>query len=233
MNTKIRLNDVEIEVVRKVIKNIYLRVCLTDGRIKISAPLQMSIRKIKKFVLTKLDWIKKTQKKIRKKVRLNNYEYVNNEIHYYRGKKYPLKIIFNNKYSFANFNDEKIFLNVPPKSTVEERKLVMNLWYRKQLMLLIPPLINKWEGKLKVSVENFFVRSMKTRWGSCTPKTRRIRFNLELAKASPQSLEYIVVHELLHLLEASHNKRFKALMDLYYPGWKLVKEELKKINTSS
>ena len=100
-------------------------------------------------------------------------------------------------------------------------------------MLLIPPLINKWEGKLKVSVENFFVRSMKTRWGSCTPKTRRIRFNLELAKASPQSLEYIVVHELLHLLEASHNKRFKALMDLYYPGWKLVKEELKKINTSS
>jgi len=229
MATKIRLNNDEADVIRKSIKNIYLRICLPDGKIRISAPFKISIEEIKKFALSKIDWIKNQQKKIKNKIKISSYKYVNNETHYYRGKLYPLKIVFN-KFAFAELRNKEILLNIPPESITEDRKKVMEKWYRNQLMLLIPPLIKKWENILNVSVEKFFIRSMKTRWGSCTPKSRRIRFNIELAKASPEILEYIVVHELIHLLEASHNRNFKALMDKFYPNWKYFRNELNNMS---
>jgi len=229
MTTKIRLNNVEAYVIRKSIKNIYLRICIPDGRIRISAPFKLSIGEIKKFALSKIDWIKNQQNKIKNKIKVSPYKYVNNETHYYRGNPYPLKIVFN-KFAFAELRNKEILLNIPPGSITEDRKKVMEKWYRNQLMMLVPPLIKKWENILNVSVENFFIRRMKTRWGSCTPKSRRIRFNLELAKACPEILEYIVVHELIHLVEASHNSKFKALMDRFYPNWKYYRNELNKIN---
>jgi len=229
MTTKIRLNNVEAYVIRKSIKNIYLRICIPDGRIRISAPFKLSIGEIKKFALSKIDWIKNQQNKIKNKIKVSPYKYVNNETHYYRGNPYPLKIVFN-KFAFAELRNKEILLNIPPGSITEDRKKVMEKWYRNQLMILVPPLIKKWENILNVSVENFFIRRMKTRWGSCTPKSRRIRFNLELAKACPEILEYIVVHELIHLVEASHNSKFKALMDRFYPNWKYYRNELNKIN---
>ena len=229
MTTIIRLKNVEAYVIRKSIKNIYLRICLPEGRIRISAPFKLSIGEIKKFALSKIDWIKNQQNKIKNKIKVSPYKYVNNETHYYRGNPYPLKIVFN-KFAFAELRNKEILLNIPPGSITEDRKKVMEKWYRNQLMMLVPPLIKKWENILNVSVENFFIRRMKTRWGSCTPKSRRIRFNLELAKACPEILEYIVVHELIHLVEASHNSKFKALMDRFYPNWKYYRNELNKIN---
>ena len=230
MVSKIKLNSFEADVIRKSIKNIYLRIIIPDGKIRISAPFKISTLEIKKFVLSKLDWIKSQQKKLNKKK--YTYKYINNETHYFRGKSYLLKII-NNKTVFAELRDKKIFLNIPPDSIIEERKSVLEKWYKGQLMLLIPPLIRKWEHILNVSIDNFIIRSMKTRWGSCTPKSKRIRFNLELAKVSPEILEYIVVHELTHLLEPSHNRKFKALMDHFYPNWKSYRKELNNMNLST
>jgi predicted metal-dependent hydrolase len=159
--------------------------------------------------------------------------FLENESHYFCGQAYPLKIIINNNSPFAELSDQQIILNLPPNAPTAIRRAVLNEWYRGELMRLIPPLINKWENILNVSVISFHIRSMKTRWGSCTPKTGRVRFNLELAKRSPECLEYIVVHELVHLLEASHNSRFKALMDQFYPDWRLCRKELHSLVISS
>ena len=153
-------------------------------------------------------------------------QFLENESHYFCGQAYALKIVINNNSAFAELTDQQIILNLPPDAGIAKRRAVLNEWYHGELIRLIPPLINKWENILNVTVTSFHIRSMKTRWGSCTPKTGRVRFNLELAKRSPECLEYIVVHELVHLLEASHNNRFKALMDHFYPDWRLCRKEL-------
>ena len=229
MTTTIKLNDLEVEVIRKRIKNIYLKVCLPKGNIRISAPIQTSLWKIKKFAKSKLNWIKNKQKTINKNVKLISDKYINNERHYFLGDSYTLKIFENNKSSFVELCDKEILLNMPIESKVVERQSLMDKWYQEQLTSLIAPLIQKWERSLKVSVKKFYVRKMKTRWGSCTPRTRCIRFNQELAKTSHECLEYVVVHELVHLLEPSHNSRFKGIMDQFYPNWKLCRKELNKL----
>jgi len=230
MNTTIKLNNIEAEVIRKRIKNIYLRVYPSSGNVRISAPLQASSWKIREFAKSKLDWIKNKQKKILKNKILKNNKYINNETHYFRGNSYALKIVENKNSSFVELQDQEMILNIPPEAKVEERRKVIEKWYRDQLTLLIVPLLNKWENRLNVSVKKFYIRKMKTRWGSCTPRSQNIRFNLELVKTSPKCLEYVVVHELVHLIESSHNRRFKAIMDQFFPNWKLFKKELNKLN---
>jgi len=229
MTFTLKLDDIDAEVIQKKIKNLNLRICPPDGKVRISAPLHVSQEKISKFALSKLEWIRKQRKLMQNRVRPVPERFLENETHYFRGKAYPLKIITNNNSPFAELIDQQIILNLPPDAGTEKRGSVLNEWYHGELMQRIPPLINKWEKILKVSVASFHIRSMKTRWGSCTPKTRRVRFNLELAKRSPECLEYIVVHELVHLLEASHNSRFKALMDQCYPDWKLWRKELQSL----
>ena len=226
MKFKLKLDDIDAEVIQKQIKNLNLRICPPDGKIRISAPLHVSQEKICKFAFSKLEWIRKQRTRMHNQVRPLPERFLENESHYFCGQAYPLKIIINNNSPFAELSDQQIILNLPPNAPTAKRRAVLNEWYRGELMRLIPPLINKWENILNVSVTSFHIRSMKTRWGSCTPKTGRVRFNLELAKRSPGCLEYIVVHELVHLLEASHNSRFKALMDQFYPYWRLCRKEL-------
>jgi len=230
MTITIKFKDIEAQIIRKRIKNIYLRVCHPDGNIKISAPLQTSLWKIQKFVQSKIDWILSKQKKIDKKVKNRPKKYVNNETHYFMGESYTLKIVENNHDSFVKLFNQEIILNIPSKTTVGERQTIIEKWYGQQLNLLITPILKKWEVILNVSVKKFSVRKMKTRWGSCTPKSQSIRFNLELAKTSSGNIEYVVVHELVHLLEPSHNNRFKTIMDQFYPNWKTCKKELNKLD---
>ncbi len=229
----IKLEDTDVEVIQKKIKNLNLRVSPPEGKVRISAPLHMSQEKISKFAVAKLDWIRKQQQRILNKVRPISDQYLNNETHFFGGNSYPLRIIETNKSPFVELINNEILLNIQAEADTEKKRSILNEWYQQQLLQLIPPLINKWEIILNVSVENFYIRRMKTRWGSCTPKTRRIRFNLELAKKSTQCLEYIVVHELVHLLEASHNNRFKALMNQFYPDWKLYRKELHSLPIAS
>ena len=228
MNTIIKLDDVEAELAHKRIRNINLRVLPPDGEVRISAPFRTKNEVIYKFAYSKLDWIKK------QKVRISNnkhesFQYINQETHYFRGRKYKLKVQEKKRDTVVQLLNDEIVLQVPEGADVETRRTALQDWYHLQLEILIPPLISKWESILNVSVKRFSIRSMKTRWGSCTPKTRCIRFNLELVKRAPECLEYIVVHELVHLLEASHDSRFKSLMDRFYPKWKFYRKELRSL----
>ena len=222
----IKLDDIDAEVIKKKIKHLRLRVYPPNGIVRVFAPFSMNHEKIRIFALSKLDWIRKQRKRIHNQELEEPYKYINQEIHYFRGESYQLKVIENNKSTFAELVKNKILIHVPTMADVEKKHSVLNEWYYQQLMELLFPLIKKWELRLDVSVKRFSIRSMKSRWGSCTPKTHSIRFNLELAKKPPECLEYIVVHELVHLLEASHNNRFKSLMDQFYPDWKLCRKEL-------
>ena len=145
------------------------------------------------------------------------------------GHLYQLKVQKKNEPPVVQLINNEIVLQIPDGADLETRRSVLQDWYHRQLEMIIPPLIAKWESILNVSVRRFSIRSMKTRWGSCTPKTRSIRFNLELVKKAPECLEYIVVLELVHLLEASHNSKFKTLMDRFYPKWKFYRKELRSL----
>ena len=228
MNTIINLDDIEVEVIHKKIRNIHLRVLPPDGKVRISAPFRTKNEIIFKFAYSKLNWIRKQKKWISKNTH-ESFQYINYEKHYFRGRQYQLKVQEKNASPFVQLVNNEIILNVPDGADVETRRSVLQNWYHRQLEMLIPPLITKWESILNVSVRHFSIRSMKTRWGSCTPKTSSIRFNLELVKKAPECLEYIVVHELVHLLEASHNSKFKTLMDRFYPKWKFYRKELRSL----
>ena len=228
MNTIIKLDDVEAEVARKRIRNIHLRVLPPDGKVRISAPFRVKNEVIYKFAYSKLDWIKKQRVSISNNTH-ESFQYINQETHYFRGRKYKLKVQEKKGRPVVQLLNDEIVLQVPEGADMETRREALQNWYHLQLEILIPPLITKWESILNVSVERFSIRSMKTRWGSCTPKTRSIRFNLELVKRAPECLEYIVVHELVHLLEASHNSKFKTLMDKFYPKWRFYRKELRSL----
>ena len=228
MNTIIKLDDVEAEVAHKRIRNIHLRVLPPDGKVRISAPFRTKNEIIYKFAYSKLDWIKKQRIRISNNTH-ESFQYVNQETHYFRGRKYQLKVQEKKGRPVVQLINDEIFLQVPEGAEMETRRAALQDWYHLQLEILIPPLITKWESTLNVSVKRFSIRCMKTRWGSCTPKTRSIRINLELIKRAPECLEYIVVHELVHLLEASHNNRFKTLMDKFYPRWKFYRKELRSL----
>ena len=228
MNTIIKLEDFEAEVAHKRIKNIHLRVLPPDGKVRISAPFRTKNEVIYKFAYSKLDWIKKQRIRISNNTH-ESFQYINQETHYFRGRKYQLKVQEKKGRPAVQLLNDWIVLQVPEGANMETRRAALQDWYHLQLEILIPPLITKWESILNVSVERFSIRSMKTRWGSCTPKTRSIRINLELIKMPPECLEYIVVHELVHLLEASHNNKFKTLMDKFYPKWKFYRKELRSL----
>ena len=228
MNTIIKLDDVEAEVAHKRIRNIHLRVLPPDGKVRISAPFRTKNEVIYKFAYSNLDWIKKQRIRISNNTH-ESFQYVNQETHYFRGRKYQLKVQEKKGRPVVQLLNDEIFLQVPEGAEMETRRAALQDWYHLQLEILIPPLITKWESILNVSVDRFSIRSMKTRWGSCTPKTRSIRINLELIKRAPECLEYIVVHELVHLLEASHNNKFKTLMNKFYPKWKFYRKELRSL----
>ena len=228
MNTIIKLEDIEVEVVHKNIRNIHLRVLPPDGKVRISASFRTKNEIIYKFAYSKLNWIRKQRIRIRNS-KHESFQYINQETHYFRGRRYQLKVQEKNEPPVVQLINNEIVLQVPDGADLETRRSVLQDWYHRQLEMIIPPLIAKWESILNVSVRRFSIRSMKTRWGSCTPKTRSIRFNLELVKRAPECLEYIVVHELVHLLETSHNSKFKTLMDSFYPKWKFYRKELRSL----
>lgn len=222
------VRDIEIELVKKDIKNLHLSVLPPNGRVRISAPKKMDDDTIRLFAISKLSWIKKQKAKFKKQERLPEREFVSGESHYFLGHRYLLNVIYTNKRRQGVEICNKTYLDlfVRKGSTKEQRKNVMKEWYRDELKALIPPLIEKWEPILGVKVNSWGVKLMKTKWGSCNTTAGRIWINLELAKKSPRCLEYIVVHEMVHLLERLHNKRFVAYMDKFLPNWKSIKAEL-------
>jgi predicted metal-dependent hydrolase len=225
----IDIGDIAVDVVRKNIKNVHLSVYPPSGNVRISAPLRMNLDTIRVFAISKLDWIKKHQQKIRSQVRETPREYIDRESHYLWGKRYLLELVEIDAPPQIELQFDRILLQVCPGADIDKKRAIFDDFYRHQIETAIPPLIAKWEKLMGLQVNSFTVRKMKTKWGSCTPSLGTIRFNLELAKKPAECLEYVVVHEMVHLLEASHNQRFIAFMDSFMPKWRFYQSELNRL----
>jgi len=230
---QIIINDIKIDVIRKNIKNIYLAVYPPNGRVRIAVPLHTSNDTIRLFAISKLNWIKRNQRKFEDQERIPPREYKQHESLYFFGKRYLLNIIETDKSPKVVLNNNQfIDLHIKPNTPINKRHELLKKWYRAQLKEQIPPLIEKWEKILNVKVNQWFTKQMKTRWGSCNTVKKRIWINLELAKKPLPCLEYIVVHEMVHLLERLHNQRFLNYMDTYLPNWRRLKQELNNFPVS-
>jgi predicted metal-dependent hydrolase len=229
---EIQLGDITVEVTQKDIKNVHLSVYPPFGQVKIAAPLRMDLDTIRIYAITKLSWIRKQQIKIKAQKREAPREYLTKESHYYLGKRYLLDVIEYNGSPEVKLKHNKIELYIRLETDTAKRKEILDEWYRAKLKEMIPMLIAKWEKVMAVKVKEFGIKKMKTKWGTCNIDAQRIWVNLELAKKPSNCLEYIIIHEMTHLLERNHNTRFVALMNQFMPNWKEVKEELNRLPVS-
>lgn len=226
---QIHLGDIVVDVVKKAIKNVHLSVHPPHGKVRIAAPLHMELDTIRVFAISKLAWIKQQQEKLRAQARQSPRAYIDRESHYVWGKRYLLKVVEREAPPSVTLTHGKLVLHLRPDATQEKRQSVLDEWFREQLKTETRELIEKWAAHIGVAGPTFTVRKMKTKWGSCTPAAKSILVNLELAKKPLQCLEYIVVHELTHLLEPSHNARFITLMTQFMPKWRFYREELNQL----
>ena len=226
MAAQITLGDMVVEVVQKDIKNVHLSVYPPDGKVRISAPSMMSLDTIRVHAISKLPWIRQQQKKLKEQARETRREFLDRESHYLWGKRYLLTVVEANQRPGVELKPRQMVLVVRPGADEEKRRLVMENWYRDQVKIAVLPLIAHWEPLVGVKVKRFFVQKMKTRWGSCNPDKGNIRLNTELVKKPPECLEYILVHEMVHLLVRHHDGRFLALMDRLLPNWKHIRNQL-------
>jgi predicted metal-dependent hydrolase len=229
MPSKIEIGNIAAEVVKKDIKNIHLSVYPPAGRVRISAPMRMDLDTIRVFAISKLDWIKRKQRKMIEQERESPREYLDRESHYVWGKRYLLQLVEKEGAPSVELRHSKMLLTIRPSAGEEKKEAVLDEWYRSQLRIAIPPLIAKWEPLMSVRVQNFFVQRMRTKWGSCNPRSASIRLNTDLAKKPKECLEYVIVHEMAHLLEPTHNSRFFALMNLFMPRWHHYREVLNRL----
>ncbi len=229
MVTRVVIGDIPVDVVLKDIRNIHLSVHPPAGRVRLSAPVGMDIDTLRLYAISRLGWIKKQQRKLRGQERETPREYLNRESHYLWGKRYLLKIVEREALSAVDVQHSAIVLYIRPDASQEKKQSVLDAWYRKQLKVAIPDLIASWEKRIGVRVNEFGIKKMKTKWGTCNPDARRIWVNLELAKKPKECLEYIVVHEMVHLLEHHHNERFIALMDDMLPKWRSLRDDLNRL----
>jgi predicted metal-dependent hydrolase len=229
MVAQIDLGDMRIEVLRKDIKNLHLSVLPPHGRVRVAAPRQMNLDTIRVFVISKLEWIRRQQRKMDAQEREAPREYLDRESHYVWGRRYLLKRIEEEAAPSVELRHSRLVLQVRPGTDEARSREILEVWYREQVRLAVPSLIAKWEPVMGVKVGRVFVQRMKTRWGSCNPESRSIRLNTDLAKKPPECLEYIMVHEMAHLLEPTHNPRFRSLMNLFMPQSQLLKDELNRL----
>ena len=226
---RITVSGITVEVVRKAIKNLHLGVYPPHGRVRVAAPLAVSDDAVKLAVITRLSWIKRQKAKFDAQPRQSQREMVNGESHYFLGQRYRLNVIEHNGAGKVVLrNKAAIDIYVRQGSDAEMREKVLQRWYREQLKALVPPLLEKWQQALGVQAADWGIKKMKTKWGGCTVEAQRIWLNLELAKKPIQHIEYILVHELMHLLERHHNDRFTALMTQFMPHWRHNREELNR-----
>ncbi len=230
MNIKakqIQVLDLTIDVVKKDIKNMHLAVYPPTGRIRIASPKDLNDEAIRLFAVSKIRWIKKHQKNFYEQLRESPREYINGESHYFNGTRYLLKVIDRyGKHEVKIKSKKYLELYVSPKATIKSKEIVFTEWYRKHLKNTVPALILKWETKIGVKSNDWKIKKMRTKWGSCNTEKKTILLNLELAKKPQHCLEYVIVHELIHLLERKHNDNFKTLLDKFMPNWKTYKREL-------
>lgn len=225
----IDLGGMTLDVITKDIKNVHLSVYPPTGRIRISAPKRMSRDTIRLFAISKLGWIKQQQRKLQAQDRESPREYINRESHYVWGRRYLLRVIEDDTAPSVQLRHSTLVVWVRPGAGRDNKESVLSEWYRQQLKAAALPLIERWQAKLSVTVRGLFVQQMKTKWGSCNATAHTIRLNTELAKKPKECLEYLVVHELVHLHEPTHGERFVELMDRHLPNWRDTRDLLNRL----
>jgi predicted metal-dependent hydrolase len=224
---RIKVSNLVVDVIKKEIKNIHLAVYPPSGRVRIAVPLKTSDESVRLFIISKISWIKKQKAKFENTERQSERNYITRESHYYQGKRYLLNIIEQDGPAKVEIRNKKfIDIYVKKGSTSSRREKLLTEWYRKQLKEQVPALLKKWEKIIGVKTEDWGIKQMKTKWGTCNIKAKRIWLNLELIKKPEHCLEYILVHELVHLLERNHNEHFIAHMDKFLPPWRNYKKQL-------
>ena len=227
MKSVISVNGVDVQVVRKDIKNLHLAVYPPDGHVRVAVPPHISDDNVRLAIVSKFSWIKRQQEDFLNQPRQSERQYVSGECHFYQGKRYRLELIERDQKSTVKLlKSGKLKMYVRPDASIEKKEKLLTEWYREQLKLLIPELLKKWQPVVGKNANDWGVKKMKTKWGSCNIEQRRVWLNLELAKKPIECLEYILVHELVHLYERNHNQRFKDILEKALPKWRARKKLL-------
>lgn len=229
MTETIQLGDITIVMTRKDIKHVHLSVHPPSGRVTLVAPMGTRPEVARAYAASKIGWIRDQQTKLLGQARETPRQFVERESHYLWGRRYLLSLVEKDVKPFVRLDHRRITLTVRPGSTPAKREEVMQEWHRALLHEAIPPLIRKWETKLDVEVAGYFLQRMKTKWGGCNPRRHNIRLNTELVKKPKDLLEYVVLHEMVHLIEPKHSERFLALMTKHYPTWREARAELNEL----
>ena len=224
------IGNFEIHITKKTgQKNLYIRITPPNGDIIVSAPAGTSDKAIKNFVLQKIPEITKIQSRMKNQFRQSKREYISGETCYYWGEPNMLQVIYEGKRAKIKKVPNKIIMTVPDGTSEEKRKKLLTEWYRAELKRMLPILLERCEKKIEVKINSCKIRNMKTRWGSCNISKKSILINLQLVKKPIKCLEYVITHELVHLLEKNHTNKFRSLLDKYYPSWKEAKQILEEM----
>ena len=229
MNEMIQLGEISIAVTRKDIKNVHLTVHPPDGRVTLAAPFKTRLEVARAYAISKLAWIRDQQRKLGCQARETPRQFVERESHYVWGRRYLMMVDYQNVKPTVILSNKRITLIVRPGSSTEKRAELMHEWHKLLLHEVVPPLVKKWERKLKVSVSGYFLQRMKTKWGSCNHSAGNIRLNTELVKKPKDLLEYVIVHEMAHLIEPTHSECFIAILEVHYPSWREARAELNEL----
>ena len=233
MLTEIKIGDIPVDVILKDIKNVHLSVYPPTGRVRISAPLNSNLDTLRIYAISKLPWIKRNQTKQLSQARETPREFLERESHYVWGKRYLLKIVNVETAARVEIKHSQLVMYVRPSTPTNQLQHILDGWYREQIKSAVPELIEKWQKLMGVKVNNFYIQKMKTKWGSCNPFLGNIRLNSELAKKTIECLEYVTVHEMMHLIEPTHNSCFLTLMDKYLPNWHTIRNTLNNLPVKS
>jgi hypothetical protein len=233
MAETIELGDVVVALTRKDVKHVHLTVHPPNGRVTLVAPHSTRTEVARAYAITKLSWIRHQRVKLSAQARETPRQFVDRESHYLWGRRYLLSVAEVGEKPQVLLGHRRMKLQIRPGSSTHKRAEVVHEWHKAQLHAVVPGLINKWEAKLGVRVSVYFLQRMKTKWGSCNPHKRHIRLNTELVKKPKDLLEYVVVHEMAHLLEPSHNERFVAVLDRHWPQWRESRAELNALPLGS
>lgn len=226
----IKISDISVKVIRKKIKNIHLAVYPPDGWVRVAVPEIINDEAVRLVVISKLGWIRRQQKSFKEQPRQDKRELITGESLYFLGHRYILEVIHSNKKPKIFLKNKKtLCLKINNKTTFEKREQLLNKWYRVELKKLLANIVKKWENKMNIKTNSCNIRKMKSRWGTCNVKNRVVTLNLELVKKPIECVEYILVHEFAHLLERTHNKRFKQILNKYIPNWKTRRKWLNNL----
>ncbi|MBV4502651.1 M48 family metallopeptidase [Pseudomonas shirazensis] len=229
MNEIIELGDISISVTRKDIKNVHLSVHPPEGRVTLVAPTNTRLEVARAYAISRLGWIREQQSKLETQAREAPRQFVERESHYVWGRRYLMVVNHRDAKPSVVLDHKRITLTVRPGSDAHKRAEVIHEWQKLQLHAVVPVLIRKWERKLKVKVAGYYLQRMKTKWGSCNHQAGNIRLNTELVKKPKDLLEYVIVHEMVHLLEPTHNERFISILGEHFPIWREARAELNEL----